>query len=438
MDLGKGLRDILRKISGKPYIDESEVKLLIKEIQKILISSDVNIKLVFELSKRIEKNALDKEKMKELSLKEHVIKVVYDELVALMGREYAPRLDKHRILVCGLFGSGKTTSIGKLAYYYKTKGMSVALVGADCDRPAAKEQLEQLASQAGVNYYTEKEEKSSIRIVENALKKLKEEIIVVDSAGRSAFDEGLSEELKKMYEIIQPEEVYLVVSADIGQIAGKQTEAFKNAVPISGVIVTKLEGSGKGGGALSAVAAADTKIAFIGVGEKLKDFEIYNSDRFVGKLLGMPDIKGLMEKIKEIGTEQDLKVIEGDKFTIKTFYEQLKAAKKMGPLGNVLGMMGISDIPKEIVQQNEGKLKIYESIINSMTEEEREDALLLKRNMSRIERIAKGAGTTSEEVRGFLSQFEKINKIFGKFKNDRGFRKKVEKMMQGGNFKLPM
>ncbi len=437
MDLGQRLRELLRKISGKPYIDEAEVKLLIKEIQKILISSDVNIKLVFELSKRIEKNTLDKEKMKELSLKEHVLKVVYDELVNLMGREYSPRLDRHKILVCGLFGSGKTTSIGKLAYFYKTKGLSVGVVGADCDRPAAKEQLAQLAKQSQAEYYTNYEEKNPVKIIEEALLKSKEDILIVDSAGRSAFDSNLAQELKEMHQKLNPEEVYLVISADIGQIAGSQTESFKSAVPISGVIVTKLEGSGKGGGALSAVAASDSKIAFIGTGEKIKDFEIYNSERFVSKLLGMPDIKGLIEKIQEIGDAQDLSKIQSDKFTIKLFYEQLKAAKKMGPLGNVLGMIGMSDVPKEMVAQSEGKLKKYEAMINSMTEAEKEDALLLRKNIKRIERVAQGSGSSVNEVREFLSQFEKMDKMLNKFKNDRGMRKKIEKMMQDGKFNIP-
>lgn len=437
MDLGKKMREILRGIAGKPYIDEDEVKALIKEIQRILIASDVNVKLVFELSKRIEKNALDKEKMKGLSLKEHVLKVVYDELTALMGEEYTPRLDKHKVLVCGLFGSGKTTSIGKLAHYYKNKGLKVGVVGADCDRPAAKEQLEQLSEQAGVNYYTVKEEKNSINVVKDAVKKSKDDVLIVDSAGRSAFDGELSEELRKMHEELKPEEVYLVVSADIGQVAGKQTEAFKQAVPITGVVVTKLEGSGKGGGALSAVAAAETKIAFIGTGEKLKDLQLYSAERFVGKLLGVPDIKGLIEKVKEISEEEGLDKIQAEKFTIKTFYEQLKAAKKMGPLGDVLGMMGMSDMPKEMVQQSEGKLKSYEAMINSMTAEEKEDAQLLRKSVNRIDRVAKGSGTSGKEVREFLSQFEKMNKLLKKFKNDRGFKKKMEKMMQGGNFKPP-
>jgi len=441
MDLGQKLRGALRKISGKAYIDEDGVKALIKEIQRVLISSDVNIKLVFELSKRIEKNALDKDKMKELNLKEHVLKVVYDELTLLMGgEEYTPKINKQKILVCGLFGSGKTTSIGKLAYYYKKRGLSVLVVGADCDRPAAKEQLEQLANKAGVNFYTNKNEKDAEKIVREAMDRVdrtKEDVIIVDTAGRSALNDELSDKLKQIHKTFEPDETYLVVSADIGQVAGKQAEAFENAINIDGVVITKLEGSGKGGGALSAVASTKSKIVFIGTGEKLRDLEVYSAERFVGKLLGIPDIKGLIEKVREVSKEQDLSKLDDGKFTIKTFYEQLKAAKKMGPLGNVLGMMGVSDLPKNVVRENENKLKLYEAMINSMTDEEKEEAQLLRKSMSRIERIAVGSGTSVREVRGFLSQFEKINKVFNKFKKDRGFRKKVEKMMSGGGFNLP-
>ncbi len=436
MDLGKRLRDALRTLAGKPYIDEEGVKTLIKEIQRVLISSDVNVKLVFELSKNIEKNALDKEKRKELTLKEHVLKVVYDELTALMGESYTPRLDKHKILICGLYGSGKTTSIGKLALYYKTKGMKVGVVGADCDRPAAKEQLEQLAKQAGVVYYTIKEEKNSAKIVQDALNKSKEDILIVDSAGRSGLDAELQKELREMNDILKPDETYLVVSADIGQVAGRQAEGFREAVPITGVIVTKLEGSGKGGGALSAVAATGTKIAFIGVGEKLADFQLYSAERFVGKLLGVPDLKGLMEKI-EVLQQEDLSKLQKDEFNLETFYEQLKAAKKMGPLGDILGMLGMSDLPKDKLHQSESKLKSYESLINSMTKAEKKDPSLIKKSMSRMERISKGSGKSVQDLREFLSQFEKMEKMVNKFQHDRGFKKKMEQMMKSGKLNLP-
>ncbi len=432
MDLGKKLRQALSKLTNRPYVDESDVKALIKDLQRVLISSDVNVKLVLQLSKKIEERALKSKKMEALSLKEHVTKIVYEELVNLMGETYQPRLDKHRILVCGLYGSGKTTSCGKLAHFYKTKGLSVALVAADTDRPAAQEQLEQLSKQVGAAYYTIKGEKVPARIVQDAMGKSKEDVVIVDSAGRNAFDEALSDELRAVADVLKPDENYLVVSADIGQVAGKQATEFNNAVPVSGVIVTKMEGSGKGGGALSSVGVSDSKIAFIGIGEKMGDLEVYNSEKFVGRLLGVPDIGALMEKIKEISKETDVKKIETEELTIESFYEQLKAAKKLGPLGNVFSMLGAADVPKEMVQQSEDKLKKFESMINSMTKAEKKDASLIKKSQGRVERIASGSGCSEKEVREFLAQFEKMEKMMNMFKRNRGFRKKMEKMMKGG------
>lgn len=433
MDLGQKLRETLAKITNRPYVDEASVKALIKDLQKVLISSDVSVKLVFELSKRIEQKALKTDKMEALSLREHVLKVVYDELVAMMGEGYSPKLEKHTVLLCGLFGSGKTTTAGKLAYYYKSNGLSVALVGADVERPAAQEQLEQIAAKINVQYYTIKGEKDASKVVADALTKAKEDVIIVDSAGRSAFDDTLVVELKGINETLKPDERYLVISGDIGQVAGKQAEEFNRTVGgLTGVIATKMDGSGKGGGALSAVAATNTKIAFIGVGEKTEDFEVYDPKRFVGRLLGMPDISGLIEKVQKISKEQDLKKLESEELTIETFYEQLKAAKKMGPLGNVLGMMGFADIPKEMVQQSEGKLKKYEAMINSMTKAEKKDASLLRKSRNRLERVAKGSGCEIKDVRDFLTQFEKMEKMMNMFKRNRGFRKQMERMMQGG------
>ncbi len=432
MDLGKKLREALAKVANLPVVDEAAVKGLIKELQRILISSDVNVKLVFELSKKIEQRALHTEKMESLTLREHVLRVVYEELVNLMGESYAPRLDRHKILLLGLYGSGKTTSASKLAYYYKSRGLSVALVGADVERPAAQEQLKQLAEKIGVKFYTTLGEPSASKVVQSALATSKEEVFIVDSAGRSAFDSILAEELKSICDAFAPDETYLVLNADIGQVAGRQAEQFSSVAPITGVIVTKMDGSGKGGGALSAVSAAKTKIAFIGIGEKTADLEVYDAKRFVGRLLGMPDIKGLVEKIEQIKKEEAMEELETEELTIDNFYKQLKAAKKMGPLGNVLGMMGMSDLPQDALNMGEAKMKKYESMINSMSAAERKDASLLRKSNSRIDRIAKGSGCTPNDVKSFLNEFEKMEKMMNMFKRNRGFRKQMEKFMKGG------
>lgn len=432
MDLGKSLRQLVAKITNAPVVDEKAVKSFVRDLQRVLIASDVSVKLVFDLTKRIEKRALQSEKLEGLTLREHLLKIVHDELISFMGEGYEPKMDKHKILLMGLFGAGKTSTAGKLAYFYKKRGFKVGVVGADVERPAAQEQLQQLSEQIGVNFYTVKNEPEAYKVVEDALSRSEDDILIVDSAGRSAFDSRLADELAAIGKTLKPEESYLVMSADVGQVAGKQAEEFNALIPVTGVIVTKMDGSGKGGGALSAVSATGSKISFIGLGEKMEDFQIYDPSKYVGRLLGIPDIEGLMEKVKAASEAAQLSPEDIQEFTIETFYQQLKAAKNMGPLGGVFSMMGMSDLPQEVVNQGEGKMKQFENIIGSMTKEERADASLIRKSRERMERIAKGSGASLEDVRGFISQFSKMEKMFTRFRKDRGFRKKMEKMLKGG------
>ena len=306
MDLGRSLRQALAKFTGAPVADEKAVKALCRELQRVLITSDVNVKLVFELTKKIENRALDAKLAKGLSIREHVVKVVYEELAAMMGERYEPKVKPHRVLLLGLYGSGKTTTAGKLAHFYKSRGLSVALVSCDVDRPAAFEQLQQVAKQSGAEFYGMQGEKDVRKILADASKRWKEYVIVVDSAGRSAFDEQLTAQLKLINELSSPDEKFLVISADIGQIAGRQASEFNDAVGLSGVIITKMDGSGKGGGALSAVASSQAKVAFIGTGEKMDALEPFDAQKFAGRLLGFPDIGSLMEKVKKIAEEEKL------------------------------------------------------------------------------------------------------------------------------------
>jgi signal recognition particle subunit SRP54 len=437
MDLGRSLRQALAKFTGAPIADEKAVKALCRELQRVLISSDVNVKLVFELTKRIETRALDSKLAKGLSLREHVVKVVYEELAGMMGERYEPSLKPHKVLLLGLYGSGKTTSAGKLAHYYKSRGLSVGMVACDVDRPAAFEQLEQVSRQAGAAFYGIKGEKDVRRILAGAAAKCKEDVVIVDSSGRSAFEEALVEQLKVINGSFSPDEKFLVLSADIGQVAGKQAAEFHDAVGLTGVIITKMDGSGKGGGALSAVAASKAKVAFIGTGEKMDALEPFDAQKFVGRLLGFPDLEALMDKVRKIADEEKLPESGEEKLTLRVFYEQLKAAKKLGPLSSVFSMLGAADVPSDMVRTSEAKLKKFETIINSMTPSEREDASLLRKHRSRIERIAAGSGTTPEDVRELLVQFEKVNSMFTQFKKNRGMRKRVEKMMRGSGIDLP-
>ncbi len=437
MDLGRSLRSALAKFTGAPIADEKAVKALCRELQRVLISSDVNVKLVFELTKRIENRALDSKLAKGLSLREHVVKVVYEELASIMGEKYEPKISPHKILLLGLYGSGKTTSCGKIAHFYKSRGLSVGVVSCDVDRPAAYEQLEQVARMSGTSFYGMKGEKDVRKILESAKRMWKEDIIIVDSAGRSAFEEALLAQLKLINSVFQPDEKFLVISADIGQVAGKQAAQFHSAVGLSGVIITKMDGSGKGGGALSAVASSQAKVAFIGTGEKMDALEPFDAQKFTGRLLGFPDLSALMEKVRKIADEEKLpESAMEEKLTLKVFYEQLRAAKKLGPLSGVFSMLGAADVPSDVVKTSEDKLKKYETIINSMTPSERDDAGLLRRQHSRMARIAKGAGASEQDVRDLLSQFEKVSGMFSQFKKNRGFRKRMEKMMKGANIDL--
>jgi signal recognition particle subunit SRP54 len=440
MDLGAGLRKALAKITGAAIVDEKAVAELVKELQRVLISNDVNVKLVFELSKRIQERALKEKPAGGIGAREHVVKVVYDELVALMGEKYEPKLGKQKILLLGLFGSGKTTSTAKLAKFYRDRGLSVGLICCDTYRPAAYEQVEQLANKTGVPFYGIKGERDVREIVKGGLEQFRDkDVIIVDSSGRDAFDEELQKELKEMNDALKPDEKLLVVSADIGQVARKQAEEFNRAVGVTEVLVTKMDGSGKGGGALSSVAASGAKVAFIGTGEKLEDFEVFDAKKFVGRLLGFPDLEALLEKVRKAGIEEvDAEKLLEEDLTIDSFYEQLKATKKMGPLKSVFQMMGMVDLPKELMEQSEEKLKKYEVIISSMTKQERKDAELVRKSRGRIERIAKGSGTKVEDVKELLNQFEKMKKFINAFKKNRGLRRQVERFMKGGGGNLGM
>jgi signal recognition particle subunit SRP54 len=431
MDLGEGLRHAIAKLTRSVIIDAKTIKEFSKELQKSLLGADVDVELVLKFTKDIEDKALKVKPPSGVAPTDYITNMVYDELVKLMGSSYEPQLKRQRILMMGLYGSGKTTSSAKLAKYYQDRGLGAAVICCDVTRPAAYEQLETLAKQANVSFFGIKGEKDAARIAKEGAEKFKDkQVIICDTSGRNALDDNLIGELKRVDSAFKPDEKILVISADTGQIAGKQAREFNSAVKISGVLVTKMDGSGKGGGALSATNAANTKIMFIGIGEKLGNLEPYNAEKFIGGLLGIPDIGSLVEHvqdaIKEAGiAPEDLQV---DELNFETFYTQLKAMNKMGPLKNVFGMMGAPDVPKEIAEQGEEKLNKYKVIIASMTKEERLNEKVLH-DTDRIRRIALGSGTKEKDVHDLISDFSKMKKMFSSLKNDRGFKKKFAKFM---------
>lgn len=431
MDLGEGLRQAIAKLTRATIIDAPVIREFTKELQKTLLSSDVEVQLVLRFTKDIEEKALRSKPPSGLPAKDYITNIVYDELVRLLGTSYEPQLKVQKILVLGLYGSGKTTSAAKMAKFYQDRGMSAALVCCDVSRPAAYEQLRTLAEQAGVPFYGDGKEKDPVRIVKQALERFKgKQVVICDTSGRSALDEGLIAELKRVTDAFGPDEKLLVVSADMGQVAGRQAREFDKAVKISGVMITKMDGSGRGGGALSAANAANARAMFIGTGEKLNDIEPFDADKFIGGLLGIPNIGSLVEHVQKAVKEADIKPkdMESEELNFDTFYTQLKAIDKMGPLKNVFGMLGAPDVPKELVDQGGEKLKKYRIIISSMTKAERNDEKLLHQQ-GRVSRIAKGSGTSEKDVHALISDFNKMKKMFGMFKNDRNLKSRFKGLM---------
>ncbi len=440
--LGKALNSALRKLARSSTVDEATIKEVVRDIQRALIQADVNVKLVLQLTKTIEKRALEEEPPAGVSKKEHIIKIVYEELTKFLGTEAKPIEIREKptvLLTVGIQGSGKTTSIAKLARYFQKRGYKVGLVCSDTWRPGAYHQLKQLVEPFGVEVFGDPSEKDAVKLAREGVEHFKEkgvDVIIVDSAGRHKEEKGLIEEMKQISSSINPHEVILVIDGTLGQQAYNQALAFKEATPIGSIIVTKLDGSAKGGGALSAVAATGAPIKFIGVGERIDDLEPFDPKRFVSRLLGLGDIQGLLEKFEELQRQQELKEEDVEKFlrgkfNLKDMYTQLEAMGKMGPLKQILQMipgMGYS-LPDDMVKVGEEKLKRYRIIMDSMTEEELEKPDII--SYSRIKRIARGSGTTTREVRELLNQYHQMKKMF-KSMDKRKLAKMARKFNLGG------
>lgn len=424
MEFGKSLSNLIMKVLTRTTVDPEDVEVLVKGLQKILLQSDVDVKLIFELSENIRRRCLREKIPAGLTLREHVMKVVYDELVKLLGEKQASLLGKKRIMLVGLFGSGKTTTTGKLARYFQKQGLKPAMICVDYHRPAAPEQLMQLGDKLHVPVYTSKE-KDPYKAVKDGLSKFsKYDTIIIDTAGRDALDKELAGELKQIDKICQPDEILLIIPADIGRIGGKQAEEFKKLVGITGIIITKMDGTAKGGGALSACSATEAKVKFIGIGETLEDFEPYDPVRFVSRLLGMGDLQSLLEKVREGEfKEEDVEKIISGKFSLQDFYNQISGVQKMGPLNKVMDMIpGLGyAIPEDLLKVQEEKMKKYKYIIDSMTKEEKENPDSI--HSSRIVRIARGSGTSQKDVRDLLKQYQQSKKMIKQFGGVKGMKR---------------
>eukprot|EP01098_Paradermamoeba_levis_P010183 TRINITY_DN4278_c0_g1_i1.p1 TRINITY_DN4278_c0_g1~~TRINITY_DN4278_c0_g1_i1.p1 ORF type:complete len:485 (-),score=171.84 TRINITY_DN4278_c0_g1_i1:53-1507(-) len=430
-DLGTKLTTALRNLTNHTLIDQEAIDEMLKEIGNALIASDVNVRLVLNLRKNI-KNKINLEEMAAGINRRRMIQMaVFDELCALLdsgSKPFQPKKGKSNVLMfVGLQGSGKTTTIAKLAHYYKKKGWKTAMVCADTFRAGAFDQLKQNATKVKVPFYGSYTEADPVRVASEGVEQFRKEqyeIIILDTSGRHKQEAELFEEMQQIQDLVQPDNIIFVMDASIGQAAQDQALAFKQKVPVGAVIMTKLDGHAKGGGALSAVSATQSPIIFIGTGEHIEDLETFESKVFVSKLLGMGDMEGLIKKIKKAVPLDDqpqlMQRLSQGIFTLRDMYEQFQNILKMGPLGKVMEMIpGFSNLIKNAPGIDSGsKIKVYMTIMDSMNDEELDESRWLsgKSKDSRILRIARGAGRSIKEVNELLDQFKHFEKVMKKMK----------------------
>lgn len=435
--LGESLRGSLKRIANASRIDAQLVKEVAREIQRALISADVNVRLVLEISKRIETRALEERPPAGMSNREHVINIVHSELAGVLGNDRQLPLKKQVIMLVGLYGNGKTTTAGKLAKHFQKKGLRPALIAGDVHRPAAIDQLKTLGEQTNTPFYGEWDNKDAVEIVKKGMKKFQKsaDVIIVDTAGRHKLDEDLIDELSQIFKAVKPDEKLLVIDAAVGQQGGPQAKAFHEAVGVSGVVLTKLDGTAKGGGALSAVAETKAPIVFIGTGEHIGDLEVFDADRFIGRLLGMGDIEALLEKAQEASEGQDMektarRMMTG-KFTLHDMYQQMDMLNKMGPLGKVTQMLpgGMGEkMQGADMDESQEKLSRFRVIMDSMTDEEMESPNVVK--SSRQKRIARGAGVDPQEVKSLLKYYEMSKRMMKGFGSNRKMQRQLMKQLK--------
>jgi signal recognition particle subunit SRP54 len=411
--LGNVLKKVMNNIAGSIFLDKKTVDAICSELKHALIEADVDLKLIDEIIEKLKDAALN-EKIRGIERREHVIKLLHDEIINILGKKkYELQVEKEqsiKIMFIGLYGCGKTTTIAKLALYYSKRGFKVCMLGLDTHRPAASEQLEQLGKQININTFVNKKEKNPEKIWKEFESKLKSyDIVLIDTAGRHALDRELINEIKKLNEIIDPHYTILAMPADIGQGARKQASEFKDSCSISGVILTRMDGSAKAGGALAACYETKAPVLFMGTGEHIRDIEVFNPATFVSRMLGMGDLETLLEKIKTVTEGKEKRKPERQGFTLIDFYEQIKAAQSLGPLKKITELIpGISNIklPQNLIETQQEKLKKWKYAIDSMTLEEINNPELLEKQTSRMARIAKGSGIAASDVRELISQYK--------------------------------
>ncbi len=428
---------LISKIRGLTYIDEETLREILREIQRTLLKADVSVEIVYNITKSIERKFKESKIPEGVHPKDYLIYLLYEELVNALGGDVPPQVDipkrPYKLMLVGIEGCGKTTSAAKLAYFYMKRKLKVGLIQTDVHRPGAKEQLKQLAERIGALFYGDPGHGDPYRIAEEGIKTMLEkkvDLIIVDTAGRHKSEVELMEEIKRLYEIVQPDEVMLVIDATSGKQAAAQAEAFMRYVPVHSIFVTKMDSTARGGGALMSVIKTGARIKFIGVGEDVEEIEVFNPRRFVARLLGLGDLETLIERIKALEEEEKIvkeveKEIEEGKVTLLTLKKQLETIMKLGPLSKLLELLPTSMFPAPILrnlsdeqlQLTQQKLKRWYAILQSMTMEELLNPDIL--DASRIRRIARGSGTSPREVRELLQYYQLVKRLVADMKKSR-------------------
>ncbi len=433
--LREGLQNAIQKLLKGTVVDEQGVKEFVRDLQRALIQADVNVKLVFDLTERVQKRALEEKPLGGITRKDQIVTILYEELSGLLGKEGPLQLDKNKsnvIVMMGIQGSGKTTTTGKLARFLSKHGFKVGLVAADTFRPGAITQLKTLGTSVGVEVYGDEKERDPIRIAKEGMRYFQQgkNLIIIDTAGRHKEERGLLEEMKKVVSEVKPDLNILVIDGTIGQQCYNQALAFHQTSPIGGIIVTKLDGAARGGGALAAAAATGARILYLGTGERIDDLEEFSSTRFVGRLLGMGDIKALLELARQAEVQLDQKGLQrmmSGKLTMDDLLAQFEQVRKFGSLKKIVEHLpGVSgDLKTEDLEKAEGRVKVYKCIIQSMTKEEKENPEKL--NASRMKRIATGSGTSEKDVRELIVRYKQTKNLM-KAGKTREFRQLMRRL----------
>lgn len=439
--LSSRLQEITRKIRGKARITESDLKEMLREVKLALLEADVNYKIVKEFISSIQEKALGQDVMKSLTPGQQVIKIVKDEMVELLGgTESKINFTSNPptvIMLVGLQGSGKTTTAGKLANLLRKQGKKPLLVACDVYRPAAIKQLQVVGAQLNIPVYSNETTKDVVRIakqgIETAISKLND-VVILDTAGRLHIDDELMQELKNVKTSVRPHEILLVVDSMTGQDAVNIAQSFNEAVGIDGVVLTKLDGDTRGGAALSVKKVTGKPIKFAATGEKLSDIEVFNPERMTSRILGMGDVLSIIEKAEEAISQEDAEKLEKqlrkDELDLDDYLAQIRQVKKMGSLSSILKMLpGMNKIKDLNIDDKE--FDKVEAIICSMTTQEKRNTKLL--NGSRRMRIAKGSGTTVQDVNKFMKSFEMTQKMMKQMKSNKGGMKKMMKNIENMN-----